>query len=386
MNPLSRRACLKQTALASAAYAIPAMFRASPAPGVESVPADLSEAEKATVSEIAWGFLEQFHAPGISVAISVHGQIVYREAFGFADPAKREPLTPAHLFRIASVSKPITATCLFSYIEQGKLALNDLVFGPGGLLRADFGDNHPANVNAITLHHLLTHTAGGWEKGRNDPMFASPALGHKELIERTLSTVPLQYSPGAHFGYSNFGYCILGRVIEKISGLSYVEAVRQAVLSRCGITTMQLAGNTLAQRAKGEVVYYGQDGETPYWMNVARMDSHGGWIASASDLVEFALRVDDFDPPPDILRHETLQRMVTATPANAGYACGWAVNRENNWWHSGSLPGVSTIMARTSRGLCWAALTNTRTAAKGIDLALDQLVWKMVKAVPAWGA
>jgi len=74
--------------------------------------------------------------------------------------------------------------------------------------------------------------------------------------------------------------------------------------------------------------------------------------------------------------------MTTATSANPNYAKGWMVNTLGNWWHSGSLPGTISIMVRTSSGLCWAALTNTR--AEGMDLALDKMLWDMAEAVPEW--
>jgi CubicO group peptidase (beta-lactamase class C family) len=384
MSDITRRTCLKQTALALAANTLPAMARLSRAMAADAVPSALTAEENAALSRIATEFLDQFHAPGLSVAIARRGEFVYRQGFGFADPSKREPLTPSHLFRIASVTKPVTSVGVFSLIEQGKLGLNDRVFGTGGLLQSDYGTSHPDNVNDITIYHLLTHTCGGWEKGQGDPMFETPSLNHKELIARTLNSVPLKYPPGSHYGYSNFGYCILGRILEKVSGLQYPEFVRQNILARCGITGMRIGGNTLAQRAEGEVEYDGQNRENPYGMNIARMDSHGGWIAAPGDLVQFALRVDGFESPPDILRPDTIKAMTTPSAADPGYACGWAINKAGNWWHNGSLPGVTTTLVRTSRGLCWAAFTNTRT--NGIDLALDTLVWKMVKAVPSWSA
>jgi len=92
--------------------------------------------------------------------------------------------------------------------------------------------------------------------------------------------------------------------------------------------------------------------------------------------------VDGFKDTPNILAENTLKIMTTATTANSNYACGWSVNSVPNWWHSGSLPGTLTILVRTASGLCWAAFTNTR--ANGFDL--DEMVWKMVSAVPAWRA
>lgn len=156
------------------------------------------------------------------------------------------------------------------------------------------------------------------------------------------------------------------------------------MLAQCEVTDVRIAGNTLLDTAPAEVVYYGQNGESPYGMNFRRMDSHGGWIATPSDLVNFAMRVDGFSYTPSILEPATIETMTTATSANPNYAKGWAVNAAGNWWHTGSLPGTISIIVRTSSGLCWAALTNTRT--EGMDLALDKMMWEMAEAVPGWQA
>jgi CubicO group peptidase (beta-lactamase class C family) len=330
--------------------------------------------------------MEKSSAPGLSVAVARHGQLVYQQGFGYADKSAGGRATPSSLFRIASISKPITSVAIFSLIEQGHLGLDDLIFGADGILKFDYGETYPERVTKITLHHLLTHTCGGWDNhtGSVDPMFYKPALNHHELITWTLRELPLAYDPGTHYSYSNFGFCVLGRVIEKITGQSYADYAQQAVLSKCGIKDMRLGGNTYAQRAPGEVVYYGQagSGANPYNMNVTRMDSHGGWIATPTDLVQFAMHVDGFAITPNILGADTIKTMTTATAQNPNYACGWCVNRVHNWWHAGSLPGTLTVMVRTASGLCWAAFTNTR--AEGLNL--DDMMWKMVKAVPAWRA
>jgi CubicO group peptidase (beta-lactamase class C family) len=239
-------------------------------------------------------------------------------------------------------------------------------------------------VKEITVHHLLTHTGGGWQNNRSDPMFLHPEMGHHELIEWTLQHAPLTHAPGTHYAYSNFGYCVLGRVLEKITSLPYPEAVQREILSKCEINQMRISGNTAADRAKNEVAYYGPPEGAPYRMNVARMDSHGGWLATAADLVRFAMHVDGFATTRNILKRDTITAMTTPSRVNPEYACGWSVTPQPNWWHSGSLPGTSSIMVRTARGLCWAALANIRSA--GIGPALDRLMWQIVRAVPAWKA
>lgn len=127
-------------------------------------------------------------------------------------------------------------------------------------------------------------------------------------------------------------------------------------------------------------------------MNVARMDSHGGWLATASDLARFSSYVAGFGTTPGILKRETVVRMVTPGPnyppgAEVKYASGWNVRGEGkgNWWHSGSLPGSTTIMVHTASGFCWAALCNTRKdPANEIGGALDNMVWEMARKVSAW--
>jgi CubicO group peptidase (beta-lactamase class C family) len=211
-------------------------------------------------------------------------------------------------------------------------------------------------------------------------------MDHHALISWTIQNLPLTNAPGTHYAYSNFGYCVLGRVIEKLTDRPYATSVQQDVLSRCGITGMRIAGDTLADRAPSEVVYYGQGGENPYGMQVARMDAHGGWLASPTDLVRFLVHVDGFPTRTDILQRSTLEVMTTASEANAGYAKGWSVNKANNWWHNGSLPGTSTLMVRTSGGFCWAALTNTRHPNSTMGADLDTLMWNIVRTPSAWPA
>jgi hypothetical protein len=100
--------------------------------------------------------------------------------------------------------------------------------------------------------------------------------------------------------------------------------------------------------------------------------------------VQFLMHVDGFPAPPNILKLETIRTMTTASSADPGYAKGWAVNKADNWWHNGSLPGTSTIVVRTHSGFCWAAFINTRRNGSMLDGDLDKLVWTMVREVKAW--
>jgi CubicO group peptidase (beta-lactamase class C family) len=336
---------------------------------------------------VASAFMTAHSIPGLSVAVARGGILLYERGFGFADRDQNEKVTPESLFRIASVSKPITSVTLFLLAEARRLTVEDVVFGPRGLLGDDFGTGpYQRWVEDIRIKHLLTHTGGGWQNNASDPMFRNPEMNHKQLITWAIDNVPLEYPPGEHYAYSNFGYCILGRVIEKLTGAAYQQYVRDAVLKRCGVTDMRIAGNTLGERAPGEVVYYGAGGEDPYDMNVRRMDSHGGWLAKARDLAMFSSYVDGHSASRNILQADSIRQMTTASAANAGYAKGWAVNRVPNWWHGGSLPGTTSIMVRTASGFCWAALANSREASADTGLAMDQMMWNLARQPRNWKA
>jgi len=382
---LPRRQILHLAAGAAAlpVLSIPVSAPAQLAPSPDQTP-EPTQAERDAMSSLANALMQQYDVPGLSVAIGRAGALVYTDAFGWADREKREAVAPTHLFRIASVTKTITSVAIFSLIEEGRIQLTDKIFGPGAITGTDYGrPPYRSPVDEITVEHLLTHTSGGWSNTHDDPMFRNVEMNHAELIAWTLRNQPLENPPGQHYDYSNFGYCVLGRVIEKITRQPYAQYVRNAILNRCGVTDMAIAGNTLAQRRPGEVKYYGQ-GDNPYGMNVTRMDSHGGWIARPADLVQFFMHVSGFAAPPNILKSQTIQTMTTASAANAGYAKGWEINKANNLWHNGTLPGTETIAVRTHSGFCWAAFANTRRSNSSLGSDLDKLVWHMVGQVKSW--
>ncbi len=163
------------------------------------------------------------------------------------------------LFRIASVTKPITSVTIFSLIEQGKLNLTDKVFGPSGILGTKYGKPpYKQYVADVTVDHLLTHTSGGWPNDSTDPMMHSLSWDHTRLVTETIANLPLTNPPGTHWAHSNFGYCVPGRVIEQVTGQPYNSYVQANILASCGISTMAIAANKESQRAPNEVVYYGQ--------------------------------------------------------------------------------------------------------------------------------
>lgn len=355
------------------------------APEYQGEPAPLPLDATEQMRSIAEAFLKTHNAPGLSAAFALDSAIVHRVAFGSATLDRTTPLEPRHRFRIASVSKPITAAAIMLLVDQGKLSLDSRVLGPGGILEMDYSIyNGDPRLGDITVDHLLCHTSGGWGKEK-DPMFQNDELNTGELIQWTLVNRPLEHEPGANHDYSNFGYCLLGRVIENVSHQPYDTYVKNSVLKRCGISEMCIAGSTKEERLEDEVEYLAQtpeDADSPYSVNMRRIDAVGGWLATSEDLVHFAVGVGNKANETTLLSPASLEKMVEPSEANKRCARGWFVNPQGHRWHNGSLPGVSSILVSTSFGITWAALMNTRFNEATIQL--DELMWEMARAVPDW--
>jgi len=336
------------------------------------------------VDEVMADFMTKYNVPGAVVAISKDEQLVYAKGYGYADTARKEKMSPGYLFRIASISKPITAIAILKLVEERRLSLDQRVFGSDGILGTRYGTApYAKDIFAITVRHLLQHTCGGWgNKNGKDPMFLHPTWPVDKLISYTLDSIPLEYTPGERYIYSNFGYCLLGRIIETVTMQTYENYVKNSVLTRLGIKSMRIGGNTLADRVPGETLYYGQQpgGLHPYIYNISRMDAHGGWLASAEDLMTLMAHVDGFSNKPDILSDETIQLMTTVANAtdNTTYAYGWRVDGDGNWWHSGSLPGTGTHLKRMANGFNWTVLTNTRVTGGDFFTDLEKLLTAVV--------
>src|SRR5688572_2767340 len=216
--------------------------------------------EIATVDDVMTAFMERYSVPGLSLAITKDERLVYLKAYGRADDTRA--LSTKDRFRIASVSKPVTSVTIMRLVEMGRLSLDQRVFGAGAILGTTYGTQpYGAGITSITVDHLLHHTGGGWPNNNADPMFANPTMSIEQLISWTLDNRPLATTPGSAFAYSNFGYAVLGRIIERVTGTDYATTVKTLVLDAAGITDMAIGGNTLADRQPDEVMYFGQSGQ-----------------------------------------------------------------------------------------------------------------------------
>ena len=343
-----------------------------------------SSSDLAAIDQVVQRTMSAQGFPALSFALTHQGRLVFAKAYGYADSAKHEKARTRHRFRIASVSKPITSIAIMRLVDQGMLNLDDPVFGERSILGTTYGTlPYGPGIEDITVRHLLSHTGGGWANDNRDPTIGNPGMNRRQLISWTLDNIPLTAEPGSSFLYSNFGFSVLGRVIEAITGQEYSLWVKNNVLTAAGVTGVEVAGDNRSQRKPNEVVYYHHGSVAPHTMKMARKDSHGGWIARPVDLVRLVVRVDGFSTKADMLSEGSVRTMTIPWKPGARYALGWWVNDASNWWHQGGLPGTSSILVRTSGGFSWAATTNSRQN-DGKKPNLDGMMWEVVNSVSVW--
>ncbi len=332
----------------------------------------------------------QRHAPpGIAVAVVRDGMLVFANAYGTADLAGTQPLRPDHLFRVASVSKPVTGIAALKAIEEGLLDPDAAAFDVLARYLPPTGAD--PRLPLIRVRHLLHHTAGwNFYDYPDDPLFRSKeiadALGaalplDPATLVRWVATQPLAFDPGASFAYTNIAYVTLGRVIEESTGFGYEDFVRRFVLEPAGITSARLGGVTRAERAPDEVEYESFrnsiwksvfDGETvvaePAYggINLVGFDASSAWLFSVIDLVRLAAASDGDDSYPDVISRQSFEFMTAVgTPVGTQpLGVAWFLGRNaagnvDSWDHSGGMPGTNSYLGRLSNGVIIAVVTNT---------------------------
>jgi len=331
-----------------------------------------SETYLSPFDEAVQKILDQTQAPGAALAVAYEGRLVLKKGYGFADMKASESVKEDALFRIASVSKPITAAAILTLVEKDRLSLDDKLTDLIDL-RPQRGVRMDARISQITVRELLYHS-GGWDRALSfDPMFSpvtiAVAMGEEppassETIVRYMLGQPLDFDPGSRQAYSNLGYAILGRIIEAVTDERYEDYVMREVFQPAGIRSMQLGRSLLEHQVEGEVRYHDTRKfpavfsglgvvPAPYGaFSIEAMDAHGGWVASAPDLLRFLTAVDANPSRPDILQRETIGKMVSPHPSAEKpfeyYAMGWDIMKHDNnpvWFHRGDLPGTTALLA-----------------------------------------
>lgn len=327
-------------------------------------------------------FMNRWELTGVSLAIMKDGNLIYAKGYGWADREDGEPMEVRHILRIASISKLITATAVMKLWEQGRLRLEDRVFGPKGILHEErFRCYTDKRLEQVTVEQLLRHK-GGFSVRAGDPMF------DWQIVERVLKRRPpyrmddyveyavrsgLGYRPGARTYYSNLGYVVLSKVVEQVTGMPYERYVQDSILAPAGCYDMHIGRARHTDKFPNEVRYYETkeaeevpacdgSGELVAKSNggndIQGLSGAGGWVASPTELLRFVAAVDGSPSRPDILKPATIRKMTEEVKGSL--PIGWMHTREDGtWWRTGTMAGTNALLRKQSNGYVWMFVTNT---------------------------
>ena len=294
-----------------------------------------------------------------AVLVSRNGEVVVAKSFGLADREKNKAATLDTQFRLGSMNKMFTSVAILQLVQKGKLDLN----APLGKYLKDYPNQNVASK--VTIQHLLTHTGGTGD-------IFGPEFNRKRLELKTLSDYVTLYGnrepefePGSQFRYSNYGYLLLGAIIEAVAGQSYYDYVRENIFKPAGMNRTDSLPETevVSDRAVG---YMRRDGklvpntDTLPW----RGTSAGGGYSTVRDLHKFATALLNGT----LLKKETLAEATRPHKNNYGY--GFSIQagpgRPVSWGHGGGAPGMNgELRVFPDSGWIVVALSNLDPPAAG---------------------
>jgi serine beta-lactamase-like protein LACTB, mitochondrial len=333
--------------------------------------AQLSDAKRAQIEAAAAKFMASTHVPGVSVAVVENGQYEWGGGFGFADMENNVPASEHTLFRLASISKSLTATGAMQLWERGQLDLD----APVQKYCATF----PKKDQPITTREVMGHLGGirHYKSGSQD----DPEVGNTKHFDdpiqaglKFFANDALVAQPGTSFHYSTQGYTLVGCVMEGASGAKYVDFMRQNVFTPAGME--QTRSDDRFAIIPYRTRFY-QKTESGTVLNADFLDSSykipgGGWLSSAEDMARFEVAILN----DKLMRRATRDLMWTPLKPSDGskddYGLGWGNAEEDGIKfvaHTGGQQGTSTaFLIAPAQRIGVVVLTNME-GAEANDLA-----------------
>jgi len=280
------------------------------------------------------------NGPGGVLLVAKHGTVIYQNAIGKANVELDVPLSPANVFRVGSLTKQFTAVAILQLMEKGRLELNDDI--------TKFIPDYPTHGNHVSIANLLSHTSG--IKDYTDIKGLSPDIRRrKSTVTEIISLFkdePMDFTPGAEFRYSNSNYILLGYIIEKLSGKSYEQYIKEHIFTPLDMSHAYYDSpeKTIPNRLTGYVQRQGDTVVNADYFDPSNAYAAGALVMTAEDLFKWHMGLYRYT----ILKKENLEKAFTPFKLNNGqltkYGFGWELDSLSGSpaiQHSGSINGFS---------------------------------------------
>lgn len=293
----------------------------------------------AHLDEAMLAFMKSIDCQSATIAVAGDGKFFHARSYGYSDQARQTPTPLTTTMRIASCTKPITNAAIKNLIRDGKIKADTPAFAYLGIkpFSGKLGDER---IGEITIKQLLKHE-GGFDRGKSgDPLFITGkirrAMGLRQnpTIEQMIAyqiSRPLDFAPGEKSVYSNFGYVVLGQIIAKASGQSYIDYLNTAIAKPSGMNDLHLSQASSAKRPANEVWYPIPDNQ----FAMETVSAAGGLATSTPSLLAF-------------MRHYWISGEPRKTRGG------------QHWIFFGSLPGTTAYIEQRLDRIDVAVLLNNR--------------------------
>jgi D-alanyl-D-alanine carboxypeptidase len=315
---------------------------------------------------------------GVAIQVTQHGKAVLSKGYGTANLEWNTPVREDTVFRIASVTKSITAASILVLAEKGLLSLDDKL--------SKYLPDFP-RANEVTIRQLLTHTSGlvdypGAYPRKEEWVMQKSMAQMLDIIAHLSPTY--HFDPGSDYRYSNSGYYILGFIVEKISGRDLGAFMRENIFSKVGMddTSMDLAENIVPNRASGYDAVAGQPGkfQNALYFPYTYPGPAGGLRSTVGDLSKWYLALLDGK----VIGPELLKEMTTpGSPTQRDYGYGLRAGNQRGHrflMHTGHISGFNAFAkVFPDDALTIVMLANT---SNGLDAFQEQVVDAVLGASP----
>jgi serine beta-lactamase-like protein LACTB len=300
------------------------------------------------------------NVPGLSVAVAEDGRIIWAEGFGFADLDAKKPVTPQTLFRIGSVSKPITAAGMMLLVQKGKLDLDADIHR--------YVPDYPDKGHPITTRQLAGHLAG-IRHYQGEEFYLNRHYTQVRESLRIFEKDPLLSAPGEKYSYSSYGFNLISMVMEAAAGRDFLSYMQDAVWTPLAMTNTMPddATRAIPRRARFYKAKEGGGFELEPDVDNSYKWASGGFLSTPEDLVRFG----SAHLQPGYLTRASLDALFTPQTTSdgkeTGYGIGWEVQKDKAgrrlWFHSGgSVGGTSMLMIQPDSGMVLAITANCTDA------------------------
>ncbi len=282
------------------------------------------------------------HIPGVALLVARKGEIVRAQGFGFANVELQVPVKPETLFQSGSVGKQFTATAIMMLVEQGKIGLDDSI--------TKYFPEAPPAWKPVTVRHLLTHT-GGFTDYPKDFNFRKD-YSEADLL-KIVTGIPLAFTPGTRWSYSNLGYLTLGVLIHRVTGTFYGDVLQARIFRPLGMTTTRIMSEAdiIPNRASGYRLVKGELKNQEWVSPTLNTTADGSLYFSILDLARWdaALYTDKLLKRSSLEQMWTVARLNDGQPNSGHYGFGWEIASSHGHRlidHEGAWQGFKTQISR----------------------------------------